>query len=339
MVFGGAADRIPIRILVTGSRGKSSLVRLLAAALEGAGISAAGRITGVLPRELFRGKETLILRSGPGSVEEMRWWLRSLPGETKGAVLENSAVDPELQGLAWRWMKPSCTVLTNVRPDHEEVWGRGEGAAAAALCGGIGGGPVILPRSVASVPAVSLLLGMKGCELFPCPDGAGFRENHLSLVSGVCSFLGLDGPKTLAAAREVAPDIADFRIFREGKGMLASAFSANEPESTESLFQSAGWEREETTVLYNSRKDRIARLRSFLPWLTGHSWKRVAVTGSRPLFLPSGAEFLSLREPEDLGVFVASEGKVFGCGNVAGVPLEYLLRREERAQGEERILD
>ncbi|MBL3539432.1 Mur ligase family protein [Aminivibrio sp.] len=335
MTFSSAADRVPLRILVTGSRGKSSLVRLLTAALEGAGVHAAGRITGVLPREIFDGKETLILRSGPGSVDEMRWWLRSLPGKTKGAVLENSAVDPELQGLAWHWMKPSCTVLTNVRPDHEEVWGHGEEPAAAALCGGIGGGAVILPRSVASVPAVSRILGMKGCELVPCPDGTGFRETHLSLVSGVCSFLGLDGKKALAAAREVAPDTADFRFFREGKGILASAFSANEPESTESLFQSTGWGRKETAVLYNSRKDRIARLRSFLPWLSGHSWKSVAVTGSRPLFLPPGAAFLPLRDSAELEAFIASEGKVFGCGNVAGVPLEYLLGREERIDGEE----
>ncbi len=336
MVFCSAPDSIPIRILVTGSRGKSSLVRLLTAALDGAGVSAAGRITGVLPREIFRGKETLILRSGPGSVQEMRWWLRSLPGGTEGAVLENSAVDQELQGLAWRWMKPSCTVLTNVRPDHEEVWGRGEEAAAAALCGGIGGGTVILPCSVASVPAVPPILGKKGCGLLPCPDGACYRETHLSLVSGVCSFLGLDSGKALAAAREVAPDIADFRLIREGRGILASAFSANEPESTETLFQSTGWERQETTVLYNSRKDRVARLRSFLPWLSEPSWKRVAVTGSRPLFLPSGAAFLSLRDPGELRAFVASEGKVFGCGNVAGVPLQYLLEREE---GEERFLD
>jgi hypothetical protein len=336
MLFSGAADHIPIRILVTGSRGKSSLVRLLTAALEGAGVSAAGRITGVLPREIIRGKETLILRSGPGSVEEMRWWLRSLPGGMKGAVLENSAVDPELQGLAWRWMKPSCTVLTNVRPDHEEVWGHGEEMAAAALCGGIDGGPVILPCSVAAVPAVSRILGMKGCELFFCPDGADFRETHFSLVSGVCSFLGLDGRNALEAARGLPPDIADFRVFSEGEGKLASAFSANDPESTESLFQLTGWERKETTVLYNSRKDRVARLRSFLPWLSGHSWKRVAVTGSRPLFLPSGAAFLPLQNSGELCAFVASEGKVFGCGNVAGVPLEFLLERAGRTDGEEK---
>ena len=41
-----------VRVLVTGSRGKSSMVRLLTAVLEDAGISP-GRITGVLPRNFF----------------------------------------------------------------------------------------------------------------------------------------------------------------------------------------------------------------------------------------------------------------------------------------------
>ena len=41
---------IPIRVLVTGSRGKSSLVRLLHAGLASLGVRSWGRVTGVLPK-------------------------------------------------------------------------------------------------------------------------------------------------------------------------------------------------------------------------------------------------------------------------------------------------
>lgn len=323
----GGSTLPSIRILVTGSRGKSSMVRLLTAALEGSGIPAAGRITGVLPREIFRGREVLILRSSPGTVGEMRWWLRSLPEGARAVVLENSAVAPELQGLAFDWLKPTCTVLTNVHPDHEEVWGKGEGAAARALCPAIKGGPVILPRSVAEVKTVAAILGTMGCILRPCPDGGDFRQTHLNMVSEVCALLGLEAEKALPSARALPPDLADFRIFEEGQGRLASAFSANDIESAESLFQSAGWNREETTALYNGRRDRVGRLRSFRPFLAGHPWRRVAITGSRPLFLPPGAQFVALRGGDELARFVATEGRVFGCGNVAGTPLKYLLER------------
>ena len=60
------------RILVTGSRGKSSLVRLLCAGLEACGVSPWGRITGVLPRQIGPGGERLIERTAPAHVEEMR---------------------------------------------------------------------------------------------------------------------------------------------------------------------------------------------------------------------------------------------------------------------------
>lgn len=322
-----------VRVLVTGSRGKSSMVRLLTAVLEDAGISPAGRITGVLPRELFRGGEKLILRAGPGSAGEMKWWLDSLPSGAGGVVLENSAVAPELQLLAWRWLEPSCTVLTNVRPDHEDAWGRGEEAAARVLCSGIGGGAVVLPESAAACRLVSGLLAEKGCELLPCPDGTDFRKTHLSLAEGVCSFLGFEKSRVSAAAGRLPPDIADFQIFTGDGGMLASAFSANDPESTLDLFTETGWSAEETTVLFNSRKDRTARLASFKGLMSAFPWKKTAVTGSRPLFLPPGTVFIPMRGPADLKAFVASEGAVLGCGNVAGVPLEYLLDKREETGG------
>lgn len=343
---------IPIRILVTGSRGKSSLVRLLSAALVSFGLNVRGRITGVLPRELLPGdgilsplKETLLLRSGPASVEEMRWWLSTLPRGTDAVVMENSAVAPELQALAFRWLQPCCTVLTNVRPDHEEVWGRGEENAASALCSGIGdpGGmscpehPVVLPRSVAEKQCVQRLLSAQHFRLLPCGEGNAFKETHLALVQEVCRLFGFDERQSRAAAAALPPDVADFAFFREGDGVLAAAFSANDTESTEQLFVSTGWSREETTLLFNARKDRVRRFRSFLPWIRSFPWKKVCVTGGRPLFLSSPAVYSPLLDAPSLAGFIRSTGRVFGCGNVAGTPLEYLeskfLQFRERQDG------
>lgn len=340
---------IPLRILVTGSRGKSSVVRLLTAAVASLGLNVRGRITGVLPRELSPGghcstplKETLLLRSGPTSVEEMRWWLSTLPRGTDAVVMENSAVAPELQPLAFRWLQPHCTVLTNVRPDHEEVWGRGEENAAYALCSGIGDTgetvstehPVVLPRSVAEKPCVHRLLSARRCRLVSCDEGKNFKETHIALVEEVCRIFGFDVIQSRSAAAALSPDLADFALFREGEGILAAAFSANDPESTEQLFCSTGWSREETTILFNARTDRVRRLGTFLPWLRSFPWKKVRITGGRPLFLPSPAVYSPLADAASLAEYIRSAGKVFGCGNVAGTPLEYL--ESKRPQSRER---
>ncbi len=236
---------IPIRILVTGSRGKSSLVRLLSAALVSFGLKVRGRITGVLPRELLPGdgvlcplKETLLLRSGPASVEEMRWWLSTLPRGTDAVVMENSAVAPELQSLAFRWLQPGCTVLTNIRPDHEEIWGRGgRENAAYALCSGIGDTretvctehPVVLPRSVAEKPCVHRVLSARRCRLLPCDEGKSFKETHFALVEEVCRIFGFDVLQCRSAAAALPPDLADFALFHEGEGISCRRFFRKRP--------------------------------------------------------------------------------------------------------------
>lgn len=325
----------PIRVLVTGSRGKSSVVRLLSAALASFGLEVRGRITGVVPRELRPGvapeaplKETLLLRSGPASVEEMRWWLSSLPASVDAVVMENSAIEPDLQHLAFRWLRPVCSVLTNVRPDHEESWGRGEESAARALCSGlcpnVEGYPVVLPRTIAERPTVERLLRERGCRPVPCDSGEDFAQEHLSMVRSVCDLIGLDGEEGRRAASLLPPDIADFAVYREGEGVLASAFSANDPESAESLFLSTGWSRGETVVLFNSRHDRQRRLTAFTSWLSSHQWRRVCVFGGAPLILPRRFERLRFVDGAALAGFVREEGRVFGCGNVAGAPLDYL---------------
>jgi hypothetical protein len=99
------------KVLVAGSRGKSSIVRLLHAAMHAAGLQSYARLTGVIPRELGPQGIRTISRSAGAHVEEMRWWLRRLPSSAHGLVLENSAINADFQGLAKRWLRPVVSVL------------------------------------------------------------------------------------------------------------------------------------------------------------------------------------------------------------------------------------
>jgi len=104
------------RVLVTGSRGKSSVVCLLHCAFQAMEKQAYARITGIVPRELGPSGSRTILRSAPAHVEEMRWWLGQLPTATDAIIMENSAITPELQDLAGHWLQPNISVLTNTQP-------------------------------------------------------------------------------------------------------------------------------------------------------------------------------------------------------------------------------
>ena len=319
--------RAKYRILVTGSRGKSSLVRLIFAGLSAAGLDARGRITGVVPRELAPGGERRIVRNAPGHVEEMRWWLRQIPPPTQAIVMENSAVQPELQGLAAEWLRPTLTVWTNARPDHEDAWGPGENSAGSALYRGIPDeGLLLLGAELAgSTHLQKNLAGRRGETVTMGKSSEGYLAANLALAARALDLLGLRGEKPLAAMKNLPPDVADFRIFSttdkgaEGARIfLASAFSANDLESTEQLFASTGWREDETSVLYCGRRDRAVRLKSFRPFLE-RGWREVRTL--------RGDEPLPLVESWIAGCG-GSTRKIFGCGNVKGVPLELLLKLE-----------
>ena len=155
------------RFLVTGSRGKSSVVRLLHTAMHAAGLQTYARITGVIPREFGPQGTKVISRSAGAHVEEMRWWLAQLPGTAQAIVLENSAITADFHALAGRWLRPDVTVLTNTFPDHQELWGPTTACAAQVLIQGIPKqGLVVLPAVLRSDDYLLNLLGARVASLF-----------------------------------------------------------------------------------------------------------------------------------------------------------------------------
>ncbi|MDD2206641.1 MAG: Mur ligase family protein [Aminobacterium sp.] len=320
-----------IQIVVTGSRGKSSVARLLFCALSSYGLQTWARITGVVPRELSPFGERAILRSAGGHVEEMRWWLRSLPPHAEAVVLENSAVAPELQKLPSCWLKNPIFVITNVRSDHQDAWGPGEEGAVLALTQGIPRkSTVFIPESTSSSPLLLSVLTQKQCQIHIAAFSSletcvMWKEENMAIVRDILSFLGLDPKLGEEAMTCLLPDIADFQEIKFGENILAVAFSANDVETTQRLFESLRWPVEDTTLLFNNRRDRPERLKAFLPWLRRKDWKKVYLMGARPFCGHEGIEYIKMVSTQEFASFMRQKKRVLGCGNVAGLPLEYLL--------------
>ena len=314
------------RILVTGSRGKSSIVRLLHAALHDAGLRSYARITGVVPRELgLKGVRT-ISRSSAAHVEEMRWWLRRLPASAQAIILENSAITPELQALAGRWLRPDVTVFTNARPDHQEVWGPTGACAAEVLTAGVPkGGQLILPAGLKTDGYLLELLERRDCRIAfsgLAPDeGESYRAINMGLALHAVEHLGLETAPALQAMRRVQRDRYDFRVVNCGGAEVAMAFSANDINSTRTLFRSLLWSEEETRLIYNHRADRPGRFRSFIDWLDNSRWREVLIIGDRPRMRSGFAQYLKVKDEEELLQLFKPGDRVFGCGNIAGLPL------------------
>lgn len=308
------ASRARHRILVTGSRGKSSVVRLLSAALSSLGLHVRARVTGVRSRELSPSGERLIVRNSPAHVGEMRWWLRQLPADTEAVVMENSAVSPDLQHLAAMWLDPTLAVLTNVRNDHQEVWGSVAGAAAHTLVGGIPVHvPLIIGAEVADCLYLRPLLASRDGSVATAAAAPGnYRAANMSIAGAALGYLGLMEAGCEAAMRSLPPDIGDFRVFMPEKDTtLAAAFSANDLASTELLFSMLAWREEETCLYFSDRADRPLRRASFEPFFR-LPWRRMLIS--------DGSEHV-----HEVRAWLRGK-RVFGCGNVAGTPLKLIMR-------------
>ena len=130
-------NSIPLRIHVNGTRGKSSVTRLVAAGLREGGLKTFAKTTGTAPRVIDpEGKDRIIHRLRLPSIGEQVRLLGYFASEKPDAVvMECMAVQPQYQWIAEHQMiKSHIGVITNVRPDHLEEMGPTEEDVAHSLC-------------------------------------------------------------------------------------------------------------------------------------------------------------------------------------------------------------
>ena len=121
-----ALGQLPIRIHVNGSRGKSSVTRLIAAGLRAGGLKTLAKTTGTTPRIIDEnGKDRGIHRLRSASIgEQVRLLLNFAKKNPDAVVMECMAVNPQYQWVAeHKMIKSTIGVITNVRPDHLDEMG------------------------------------------------------------------------------------------------------------------------------------------------------------------------------------------------------------------------
>src|SRR6058998_2837088 len=94
--------RIPVRVHVNGTRGKSSVTRLIAGGLRAGGPRTFAKTTGTAARMILPdGSEVSVYRIGPPNIiEQTRIVRRAVETGAEALVVECMAVTPELQPLS-----------------------------------------------------------------------------------------------------------------------------------------------------------------------------------------------------------------------------------------------
>ena len=341
-----ARKRIPVRIHVIGTRGKSQTVRLILAGLRAGGMRAVGKTTGEVPTFIDeKGNPHALRRHAPARIAEqvslLRWAARR---RADAVVVECMAIRPELIRAETRILVPHLTVLTNVRPDHCDIWGPTKKDAAAALAAGVFGGKLFAPESERIAEVWGSFLRKTKTELFEVPEGyAGslsrtplplrLRLENLSLALKVCEHLGVNRHKALEAmlVEQIPNAFGLWEINWKGRKFLfANAFTANDPRSTEYLLGQAMKYIGPLSLigLFNNRRDRLFRVRLFSHFVREHRFHRLfllgdPVPGWRSRF-PGALPLWGRRNPEEIWDEVLASHTdgpplCFGFGNFKGM--------------------
>jgi poly-gamma-glutamate synthase PgsB/CapB len=274
---------IPARIHVNGTRGKSSVTRLIASGMRGGKIRTMGKTTGTKPRIIYPdGNEVPILRVGKANIiEQLKIVRHAVMNEVHGLVIECMAVLPQNQLLAEHHMiHATVGVITNVRADHLDEMGPTIEDVARSLSNTIPKNGVLFTSEENYIPIFEEVGKKRNCQIRGiCSDNVsdemmrGFsyveHKDNVALALAVCEHLGVSRAEALRGMHNALPDPGVLRIFTiqhyEKEIEFVNAFAANDPDSYIIIWNMLKYrfnEQKKVIILVNCRKDRIQRTES-----------------------------------------------------------------------------
>jgi poly-gamma-glutamate synthase PgsB/CapB len=359
---------VPVRVHVNGTRGKSSVTRLIAAGLRAGGMRTVAKTTGSAARYIHPdGSEEPVSRPGPPNIREQLAVVRRARREKAQAiVLECMAIRPDLQWLCeHRIVRSTVGVITNARADHLDVMGPTVYDVSTALAGTVPDGRVVFTcehEHIGPIAEAARSLGSELREVLPESSDAdlarGFRYvEHLEnvvLALAVCEHLGVPTDVAVKGMREATPDpgaLFVYNLKEDGKNIeFVSAFAANDRDSTLAIWNTLNPNADPdrtVIVIASMRADRPDRVFQFgsviaedLPAdhyiLTGgmtHPVKSIATAHGLD---PARIHDLGGRTAEEVFAKVlelsAERAIVVGVGNIGGAGNKILSLFRERSE-------
>lgn len=361
--------KIPYRIHVNGTRGKSSVTRLIAAGLRAGGINTCAKTTGTVPRMIFNdGSEYPVYRpSRSNIIEQLRVVKAAAAAGAEALVIECMALNPQLQSICERKIVQSTHgVLTNARPDHLDVMGPTERDVALAMAGTmpIGGNFYTAEQDHLSIfeeaardrNSTVNAIGDEQVAGVTWDDLSGFAHiehpDNVALALKVCQDLGVARQTALEGMWEATPDAGVLQMYsvreHEKEITFVNGFAANDPESTGHNWNMVvnrftGFD--QRVALFNCRADRTDRsiqlADACLKWqpadryvLVGSATdvfaKRALANGMDPKCLLSAERLPTRNVISAIEEKSGSSSMVMGMGNIAGPGMQIIDFFRER---------
>jgi poly-gamma-glutamate synthase PgsB/CapB len=352
-------SKIPIRIHVNGTRGKSSLTRLIAGGLRKGGIVTCAKTTGTLPRFIDpTGTELAIYRSSrPNILEQIKIIKTAARHQANAIVIECMAVQPLLQSLCeLKLIRSTHGVISNVRADHLDVMGPDEADVALALAGTtpLKGHLYTTEKRYLNILKTAAsdrntnLVAISESDVDHIDDATMSKfcytehKENVALALRVCADLGVPRDVALRGMWEAQPDpgaLISYEIQNKDHVLrFVNAFAANDPISTGKLWHELLLKYPECKrriALINCRDDRRQRSQQLAEacatWELADQYIVIGTGTSAFIQIAKARGINKLLlidasdcEPEDILAHIVREDQsgpslVVGIGNIAGM--------------------
>lgn len=343
---------IPIRIHVNGTRGKSSVTRLIAAGLRAGGKRTVAKITGTLPRVVMPdGQEAAIIRLMGANIIEQKYIFRyAVSHKPDAIVIECMAVNPVFQWITERkFIRSTIAVITNCRPDHLDLMGSTVQSVTMSLSNTIPRNGVCYTAEHEHFGILEKVAKSRNCKIHKIRPSDVTQEEvdsfqyiehleNVQLALAVCAEAGVPREIALKGMQKAHPDPGALKKYRivDGNKVINfyNIFAANDPQSTVSIINmiTGNLKGVEKIVILNSRADRLFRSQQLVEAVKDTDYSYILLTGEIPEKVESFAlqagipkdKLFALGEPLTEVIYqkvlelTGTEAHVLGIGNIAG---------------------
>jgi len=346
-----ARRRLHHVVHINGTRGKSTVCRLIDAGLRAGGFRVFCKTTGTDPMTIdVRNREEPLRRRGRANIKEQIGILcRAAAQDAQVLVIECMALQPELQYTAQhRILQADVGVITNVRRDHTDVMGETLEEICDTLCNTVPRNGVLFTAEREQAGRMAAFAQRLGSEFYPVvPRGDepefDFAEN-IALALAVCEHLGVDRAAALAGMAHYKRDPYALTVHRLYGCPFVNGLSINDVQSTVMVWRKLrdkhGWQDRRLILLVNNRADRGSRTRDMLRvcveldpsqvWLLGAAQGYMKWSLARRL---PGAAVTAFRRAAELELSGLGEDCVlFAAGNLAGEGRALMARVREEGE-------
>ena len=276
---------IPVRIHVNGTRGKSSVTRLIAAGLRAGGKRTFAKTTGTAPRVIdSKGIDRIIHRLRKPSIGEQVRLLKYFSDEKPDVVvMECMAVQPQYQWISEHQMvKSDIGVITNARPDHLDEMGPTEEDVVKSLCNSIPVSGVLVTAEQKHKNIIKKVTYDNNSDFILSDENSLSNEyinnfnyiehpQNIAIALDVCEKLGVDRGTAIGGMHQVQPDLGALIVWKligqKGSLQFVNGMAANDPVSTLQIWKfviDRYPTKSATAVFFNSRDDRPMRTKQML---------------------------------------------------------------------------